>query len=340
MHSFPVTLACRIMDGMAGGMTRRGLFWRGAAGAAATAVGGLLVAHDHAHAQAVNVRLYVNEGFVALPGGTQLYHRGFGTAPDDAGMPARVLRAVEGDHVTVSVTNTLDEPHGFAIDGVVDTGPIAPGATATVNFAAPQAGTYLYADPLGTPVNRVLGLHGALVVSPAGASNVPFVGGPRFVREFVWVFTCIDTDWSERARRRELVDGVAGFTPDVFLLNGRFGDFSSKALDTTPHGRVGEPTLVRMVNAGLTVKSIHFHGNHVQVLARNGSPPPVVMNKDTVFVDREERVDVLLPFKVPPDAFPPTRISDFPVHDHQEMTQTLHGGLYPNGLLTDWHLEG
>ena len=178
------------------------------------------------------------------------------------------------------------------------------------------------------------------MVSPAGAANVPFAGGPRFVREYVWVFTSIDTRWSELARVRRPVDAAAGFRPDVFLLNGRFGDASSKAPDTTPHGRVGEPALVRMLNASLNVKSIHFHGNHVQVLARNGSPPPVVMNKDTVFVDRGEVVDVLLPFRMPPDAFPPARASVYPVHDHQEMTQTLHGGLYPNGLLTDWHLEG
>ena len=171
-------------------------------------------------------------------------------------------------------------------------------------------------------------------------SGVPFPGGPRFVREFVWVFNCIHSTWSERARLRQPIDAAAGFTPDVFLLNGRLGDFSSKALDTTPHGRVGEPVLVRMLNAGLTVKSIHFHGNHVRVLARNGSPQSVVMNKDTVFVDRGEVVDVLLPFRTPPDAFPSTRFSVYPVHDHQEMTQTLHGGLYPNGLLTDWHLEG
>jgi FtsP/CotA-like multicopper oxidase with cupredoxin domain len=304
------------------------------------ALGGLLAPHGRAEAQAVDVRLSVNEGFIALPGGEQLYHRGFGAAADDPGMPATVLRAIEGDELTVSVTNTLGEPHGFAIDGLVDSGPIAPRATATVRFTAPRPGTYLYADPLGSPVNRVLGLHGALVVGPAGASGVPFVGGPRFVREYVWVFTCIDTRWSEAARARQPVDATAGFEPDVFLLNGRFGDFSSRAVDTTPHGRVGEPALVRMLNAGLTVKSIHFHGNHVQVLARNGEQPAVVMNKDTVFVDRGETVDVLLPYKPPPDAFPPTRVSDFPVHDHQEMTQTLHGGLYPNGLLTDWHLEG
>lgn len=325
---------------MSTGLTRRRLLQRSLGGVAVTAAGGTLIAHDSAEAQPVTIGLFINEGSVALPGGRLLYHWGFGGTPDDPGMPARVLRAVEGDPVTVSVTNNLDGPHAFAIEGVVDTGAIAPGGTTTVQFDAPRPGTYLYADPLRAPVNRVLGLHGALVVSPAGVSSVPFAGGPRFVREFVWVFNCIDSAWSERARLGRPIDATAGFRPDVFLLNGRLGDFSAKALDTTPHGRVGEPVLVRMLNAGLTVKSIHFHGNHVRVLARNGSPQSVVMHKDTVFVDRGEVVDVLLPFRVPPDSFPRTRFGAFPVHDHQEMTQTLHGGLYPNGLLTDWHLEG
>jgi hypothetical protein len=165
------------------------------------------------------------------------------------------------------------------------------------------------------------------------------VGGPRFVRQFVCVFNCLDTRWSQRAGLGRPIDPES-FEPRVFLINGRLGDFSSQARDTAPHGRVGEPVLIRMINAGLTVKSIHFHGNHVRVLARNGAPPVVPMNKDTVFVDRGEVVDVLLPFNAPPDAFPPVRTSTYPVHDHEELTQTLEGGLYPNGLLTGWELEG
>jgi FtsP/CotA-like multicopper oxidase with cupredoxin domain len=312
---------------------------RGAAGATAVAAGGLLYAQSRAEAQHIDVRLFVTDGVLRLPSGASVYHWGFGATADTTSMPGKVIRAVEGDTLTVSITNTLDEPHSFAIGGVVDSGPIRPGATATVSFEAPRAGTYAYRDALNAPVNRVLGLHGALVVMPAGAAEVPFVRGPRFVRQFVWVFNCLDTRWCEQARLGRPIDPDS-FEPRVFLINGRFGDFSSQARDTSPHGRVGEPALVRMINAGLTVKSIHFHGNHVRVLARNGAPPVVPMNKDTVFVDRGEVVDVLLPFNAPPDAFPPVRTSTYPVHDHEELTQTLEGGLYPNGMLTDWHLEG
>ena len=39
--------------------------------------------------------------------------------------------------------------------------------TASVTFTAPVAGTYLYLDPLNAPVNRMLGLHGVMIVEPA-----------------------------------------------------------------------------------------------------------------------------------------------------------------------------
>lgn len=322
------------------GSTRRSFLTVGAAGVAAAAgAGGLLYGSSRAEAQRISVRLFVNDGLLPLRDGTRAYHWGFSPTPGLVSMPGNVIRAIEGDTLVVSITNTLSEPHAFAVDAVVDSGPIAPGATKLVSFDAPPAGTYLYRDPLNSPVNRVLGLHGALVVSPAGAAQVPFPGGPRFVREFVWVFTCIDTRWSELARLGRPIDPDT-FEPRVFLINGRFGDFSVQALDTSPHGRVGEPALIRMINAGLTVKSIHFHGNHVRVLARDGEPPPVPLNKDTVFMDRGQVVDVFLPFDPPVDAFPPVRESEFPVHDHEELTQTLEGGLYPNGLLTDFVLEG
>lgn len=322
------------------GSTRRSFLGVGAAGVAAAAgAGGLLYGSSRAEAQRISVRLFVNDGFLPLRDGTRAYHWGFSPTPGLVSMPGSVIRAIEGDALVVSVTNTLSKPHAFAIEAVVDSGPIAPGETKLVAFDAPRAGTYLYSDPLDAPVNRVLGLHGALVVSPAGDAQVLFAGGRRFVREFVWVFTCIDTRWSELARLGRPIDPDS-FEPRVFLLNGRFGDFSSQAVDTSPRGRVGEPALIRMINAGLTVKSIHFHGNHVFVLARDGEPPPVTLNKDSVFVDRGQVVDVLLPFRAPPDAFPPVRESEYPVHDHEELTQTLEGGLYPNGLLTDWALEG
>lgn len=320
--------------------TRRSFLRWGGAGVAATGLGaaGLLQSGARAEAAAIDVKLWVNEGWLSLQDGKRVYSLGYSTQPLGISVPGNVIQAIEGDTINVSVTNTLAERHSFAIEGVVDSGPIAPGATRRISFAAPAAGTHLYSDALNAPVNRVLGLHGVLVVMPAGAARVPYVGGPRFVREFVWVLNVLDTRWHERARLGRPID-LEAFEPNIFLINGRFGDFSSRARDTSPHGRLGEPALIRMVNVGLPVKSMHFHGNHVLVLSRNGRALDIQASKDTVFMGPNERVDVLLPFEAPGDAYPPVRTSRYPIHDHQELTQTLEGGLYPNGMLTDWALE-
>lgn len=86
-----------------------------------------------------------------------------------ADCPGPIIYTTEGELIEVTVSNDLDENHAFFIEGVVDTGPIPPGGTVTVSFEAPSAGTYIYYDNLNSPVNRVMGLHGALIVMPAKA---------------------------------------------------------------------------------------------------------------------------------------------------------------------------
>lgn len=82
--------------------------------------------------------------------------------------PGPAIYAVKGDSITISVTNTLDEPHSFFIPGIFDTGPINPGQTfGPATFTVNTSGAHLYYDNLNSPVNRVMGLHGALVVRPA-----------------------------------------------------------------------------------------------------------------------------------------------------------------------------
>jgi FtsP/CotA-like multicopper oxidase with cupredoxin domain len=84
--------------------------------------------------------------------------------------PGPTIFATKGDTINIAVTNSLDEPHAFFIPGMVDSGPIAPGArwpaTGTFSFTASKSGAHLYFDNLNAPVNRVMGLHGALVVMP------------------------------------------------------------------------------------------------------------------------------------------------------------------------------
>lgn len=89
--------------------------------------------------------------------------------------PGPSIYAVNGDSITISITNALDEPHSFYIPGqlpgdpaIFDSGAIAPGQTiGPLSFTVANSGAFLYYDNLNAPVNRVMGLHGALVVRPA-----------------------------------------------------------------------------------------------------------------------------------------------------------------------------
>jgi hypothetical protein len=86
--------------------------------------------------------------------------------------PGPAIYAVKGDSITITVINTLDEPHSFFIPGIFNSGPINPGDTfGPQTFTVNKSGAHLYYDNLNEPVNRVMGLHGALVVRPDKAAS-------------------------------------------------------------------------------------------------------------------------------------------------------------------------
>jgi len=111
----------------------------------------------------------------------QCYHWVYKMKADGVDIPVECpgpsIYAIKGDSITVNITNALDEPHAFFIPGslptdpvMFDSGPIPPNGTFTGTFTATQSGAHLYYDNLNAPVNRVMGLHGALVVRPAAAA--------------------------------------------------------------------------------------------------------------------------------------------------------------------------
>ncbi len=59
-------------------------------------------------------------------------------------------------------------------------------------------------------------------------------------------------------------------TAQYFTISGQSGHFAHNSPFVTPMLRVGEPALVRVLNAGLWTHSLHIHGNHVYVLKVNG----------------------------------------------------------------------
>ncbi|MBI3948595.1 MAG: multicopper oxidase domain-containing protein [Armatimonadetes bacterium] len=332
------------------------------------------------------IKIDITEVLVEMIDLTQVYMWAFADGKAGPRIPGTYYFVREGDPLDINITNRLDEPHAFAIlsrpDGtfVAHTGTIAPRSSSRLQFNAPAAGTYLYLDPLNSPVNRVLGLHGALVVLPA-AGNTPYTNPPASVqalfdhlgnsphfpgspwdpaRTWIWVFNTIDPAFNALAQENQVIDPLdfrARFLPRYFTLSGKSGFFAAHDPQISPHGQVGQPALVRILNAGMATHSSHIHGNHVYLLSENNQVRSNLLWVDTWALPPACRVDWLLPFMRPPDqadgAWPPVQelalvLGDgsrlnplsYPNHCHTEISQTAAGGNYPSGAIAHFEITG
>jgi FtsP/CotA-like multicopper oxidase with cupredoxin domain len=271
--------------------------------------------------------------------------------------PGPTIFTTAGTRVRIQVTNQLDEPHAFFIQGLANSGPIPPGGTRLVSFTPRTPGTFLYFDNLNAPVNRVMGLHGALVVMPRRArfgnrftpyasptTNVqrlfndlgnsshfpglaweegdPATNTPPF-RQHVWLLHAASPRLFEEVGRFPsgqdfpAVDFVQRFLndpyantfnrrvfnrkPHFFTINGQSGHFAHHNFTITPEHRVGEPVVIRILNAGLTTHSLHLHANHFYVIGVNGIPRANLLWLDTFTMNPLDVVEWLIPFTRPPD---------------------------------------
>lgn len=307
------------------------------AGLAVPGTVGLLAWSPRAEAADLSIDLAARRGDVTMIDGTSALMFGFS---DTGGMswPGPTLVCQEGDTITVNLDNTLHTAVAFKVGATSIRYQASAQGQISFTFSAPPAGTYLYYDDQNNGVNRIMGLHGTLVVMPAGHKNIPFIGGPQFVRQYKWMFSNVDPAWGEQVRNLgdyqvSSIDPES-FNPRYFTINGHAYE-NTHEYNTELMGHYGEACYVRMLNAGGMVHAPHFHGNHVEMVTINYerfSAP--FKNKDAVSMFPLDVRDVIYPFKAPPDAYPPVstnQIQHFPMHCHSEMSQTAGGGSYPHG---------
>ena len=185
------------------------------------------------------VTLDITEVFHEMVDLTQVYSWAYAGPVSGPNIPGPVIFATDGELIRIRINNTLDEPHGLAISGLfegsflINSGPIPPGQSRTLAFPAPPPGTYTYEDPVNFPVNRVLGLHGMLIVMPRAAvtgnaltpyrdptpvvqqlfndlgnsAHFPPPGIPwKPERTTLWVFSEIDPVYNEMASLNQVID--------------------------------------------------------------------------------------------------------------------------------------
>jgi hypothetical protein len=105
--------------------------------------------------------------------------------------------------------------------------------------------------------------------------------------------------------------------PQHFSITGQQGHFCHNNPVITPMARVGEPVVVRVINAGLMTHSMHLHANHSYILAVDrvvqGNPnpaDPTLTGPGPIWIDTmtlnpfgepSSQYDKLIPFMRPPD---------------------------------------
>lgn len=231
----------------------------------------------------------------------------------------------------------------------------------------PKLGTTVAGSP--TPFSRASHTPAVAALFNAMGSHPRFPGNkwdptdPE--RDKLWLFSQVDPLLAARVDAGEtipLASVVPSFVPRYFTINGLSGydaalhhveantDWKKGAARIMPHGRQGQPTIIRNMNAGLCTHSPHIHGNHVYKLSDVAANGSVTLNSSCYELDAwpmppMSRQDLLLPFEKPGDAviWPPKE-EPFPMryvmHCHTEMSQTASGGNYPQGLVTHWEMTG
>jgi FtsP/CotA-like multicopper oxidase with cupredoxin domain len=336
-------------------MQRRDFLKLGSASVASALMGsGLLSWTPRSEAATISRTYYITDGTKTMPDGAVVYFQSFADAIGTLTIPATPIVCQEGDTLSITVVNKLAATHNFVILGLkpgdaplAATGDIASGATKTISYTIPTgtAGSYLMVDNK-TAYNRFLGLHGGLAIMPAGSSTTAYPNSPTFVQQYMWVFNDIDPALNGAVQRNAAVP--TAFIPRYFTINGLTSlppgapghDDPTRDAMADPHsklvGHVGDRALVRMLNAGMCSHSVHVHGNHFEWLTDRGTVRSAVWKKDVLYLrNGAGKIDAIFPFEAPPDAYPPVSSGHYPMHLHDEMSQTAGGGMYQFGAMTE-----
>ena len=231
---------------------------------------------------------------IPTPDGNSVHMWGYGVSGSTMQYPGPTLIVNQGDLVTVNLTNTnIPMPVSILFPGqsnVVATGGVAglltqessnASTTVTYTFTASNPGTYTYYSGTRPGLQVEMGLMGALIVRSATAGQAYNDTKTQYDREYLYILSEIDPA-VHQAVEFGLMDQVDNTVSNstLWFVNGRnapdtlFPD-NSAFLPNQPYGSLarmhpGEKVLMRVIGGGRELHPFHTHGNHYEMLARDG----------------------------------------------------------------------
>ncbi|MCB9234407.1 MAG: multicopper oxidase domain-containing protein [Bacteroidia bacterium] len=222
-----------------------------------------------------------------------------------------VLKVMKGDTLDLILVNTDTLPHIFETRGMgVGQVTLPPLGTQSQSIPCPDFGVFPYLDVQDFPKYQAMGAAGMIVVREAGN-----------FKEFYWNVREYQKDWNE-----DLSLGLPvvwnEYYPTYFTLNGQGKPDIPGDATAVVTGNVGDTIRIYVMNSGLSVHSLHFHGYHATIKFALSDPEKTNWSKDTVpFKTLSTKVLEVIPDKP----------GMYPVHDHNLIAVT-GGGIYPNGI--------
>jgi FtsP/CotA-like multicopper oxidase with cupredoxin domain len=296
--------------------------------------------------------LYVRSAQLTMPDGKKLFVFGYTDDPHgSAKVPGPTLIVNEGDTVNVTLINDKDPTktaynptgdghtihlHGLDLPSAMDGDPMtAPGGHAvmqgqryTYHFVAQHAGTYYYHCHEAAAEHIQMGMYGALIIRPRGEPNRAYTNTPVFDKEYTFVLSEMDSvghniDYGNLYKGGEDMNWN-NYKANYFLINGKAWPDTMMDPRDNIDGTIGQTVLVRLINTGYNVHSLHSHGFHFLVVGTDGRKLDSPYYKDTVDISPGERYDVI--FKL-------DQVGRYMFHDHIESNMT-NDGKYPGGMAT------
>lgn len=179
----------------------------------------------------------------------------------------------------------------------------AGGGVVTYRFTASQPGTYIYESGTDPQKQVQMGLFGAIVIRPlmgSGDDHIYNWSATQFSKDHDYMMLLSEIDpelhWAVEIG---LPYDITRYHPRYWLINGRsFPDTiapnNAEWLPTQPYGALlhilpsgaqGLPSAVRFLNVGMFNHPMHPHGDHIQIVGRDGRPLLGPANEDLSYAE-------------------------------------------------------
>jgi len=234
-------------------------------------------------------------------------------------IPGPLLRAREGQHVTIDVVNDTDVPeyvhwHGLwvpsNVDGVEEEGtpPVPPHGRRRYQFVAKPAGSRWYhshtAAMLDLHRGAYTGQFGFFMIDPANDPGLYDQEVFLALREWEYYLTTMDQDEMAADPKDPAPEKPA--TPDPrpngLEVGAPLYSINDKMLGAGDPLRVqsGQRVLMHLLNASASqIHRVALSGHKFQVIALDGNPVPAPQPVDVIEIAPGERVDAIVEMNRP-----------------------------------------